>query len=228
MKTQVIIPTAGLGKRLESNIPKPLVMLNGKPIFIYTLEVFEQCSLIESVILVGHKEYLSEFEKNIKHYQLNKISKIVVGGSTRAESVYNGLNVVDKDTEIVLIHDGVRPLVTNTLIEESIVCCETCEAVVVAVPIKPTIKSVDHERLVVKGTLDRNNIWEIQTPQVFKKDILLNAYQRGKGSNPTDDASLVEKLGIEVKVVKGSYRNIKVTTKEDLTIARAFLAESNA
>lgn len=223
IKTQAIVPTAGLGSRLKAGLPKPLVLINGKPIFIYCLEALEKSELVESVIVVASEEHIAEFEKNIKKYRLSKVSKIVVGGKERADSVYNGINVLDKDTQIVLIHDGARPLVSKELIDESVKLCYKHEAVVTAVPIKPTLKRIDQKDLEVKETLNRDQIWEIQTPQTFKKDVLIKAHKEGRGTNPTDDAALVERLGVKVKVLRGDYKNIKVTTKEDLVVAEAFL-----
>ena len=223
MKTQAIIPTAGIGTRLKTDLPKPLVLLNDKPLFIHTLEAFEQSHLIDSIILVAHEEYTGEFERIIKQFRLQKINKIVVGGQDRCESVYKGLCVTDQDTEVVVIHDGARPLVNVQILDEAIKLCGDHQAVVVAVPVKQTIKRVDQKVLFVDETLNRDELWEIQTPQVFKKDILIKAHQQRKESNPTDDAHLVEKLGIKVKVLKGDYKNIKITTREDLSVAKALL-----
>ena len=226
MKIQAIIPTGGLGTRLKAKDPKPLLLLNQKPIFIYTLEVFEQSSLVHSVILVVHKDYLNDFEKVIRKYKLKKVTKIIAGGVTRSESVANGLRVVDEDTDIVVVHDGVRPFVSVPLIEYSIAACREHGAAVVAVPVKPTIKRANQD-LFVAETLRRDELWEIQTPQTFKKDILLKAHQQGKNVPVTDDASLVEQLGYKVKIVAGDYRNIKITTPEDLVVAESFLKNGN-
>lgn len=223
MKTQVIIPAAGHGERMNSAIPKPLLEIQGKPIIIYTLEVFEESSSIDSIILVTRADQMGEFEKYIQKFHLTKISKIVAGGETRYESVLNGTRVLDKDTDIVVIHDGVRPLVTKQMIDEAIESCQINEAVVAAIPIKPTIKKVDQNTLLVEKTLDRRELWEIQTPQVFRKEILQKAYEQNTDNESTDDATLVEQLGIDVKVFRGDYKNIKVTTQEDLTVAEAFL-----
>jgi len=223
MKTQAIIPTAGIGNRFNSQVPKPLVLLQGKPLFIYCLEAIEKSNLVDSIILVAQEEHFDEFEKFIKEYQLQKISRIAAGGATRCESVYNGINVLDENTELVLIHDGVRPLVTTELIDEMIEYAQDHKAVIAAVAVKPTIKKVDQKQMLVNETLERDGLWEMQTPQLFKKDIIMEAHNKGKGSNPTDDASLVENIGCPVKVFEGDYKNIKVTTEEDLIMAGAFL-----
>ncbi len=226
MKVQAILPTAGAGSRFKSTLPKPLVSLGGKPIFIHALEALEQSIAIDSVILVAPESHLKEFEKVLKQYDLHRSTKVVAGGKTRFESVSNGLKALDKDTEIVLVHDGARPLVTTKIIDEAINLCHNEPAVIVAVPVKPTIKRVNI-KLEVKETLRRDELWEVQTPQVFKKDILLKAHEEGRGLDVTDDAALVERLGIKVKVVMGDYRNIKITTKEDLVIAEALLTLNN-
>jgi len=223
MKTQVIIPTAGIGARFKSDVPKPLVMLKGKPICIHTLEVFEKSSLIDSIIVVAHKEKIKEIEALCHKYALKKIKKVVAGGETRYDSVHNGLGNLDEDTEMVMIHDGARPLVTGEIVEESVKLCEEYEAVIVAVPMKPTIKRVDAQNMVVEQTLDRNKLWEIQTPQVFKKDIICKAHNQAQDNSATDDAFLVEQMGKQVKVLEGNYRNIKITTQEDLVLAEALL-----
>lgn len=226
MKTQAIILTAGEGRRIHSQVPKALIQILDKPIFIHTLEVFEQSALIDNVILVVPLDKMSDFERFIKEFDIKKVTKIVAGGPTRNASVYNGLNVVDHETEIVLIHDGVRPFVSTDLIDRSLEACQQEDAVIVGVPLKSTIKKVDENDLTVQETLNRNLLWEVQTPQVFKKDVLLKAHEKGKGSDPTDDASLIEEIGGRVKVVNGEYKNIKITTQDDLVIARAFLKEA--
>jgi len=224
MKTQAIIPTAGIGTRLKTDCPKPLVELCGKPICVHTLEVFEKSPSVDSVIFVGQKESLPQLEGFIDQYGLKKVCQVIAGGETRRDSVSIGLNALDNDTDIVLVHDGVRPLVSLKMIENAVALCGKWEACVAAVPIKPTIKKVNKKSLFVEETLDRQELWEVQTPQVFKKDILLKAHKQNRNSNSTDDAVLVEQLGIKVKVFPGDYRNIKITTQEDLLIAEAFLS----
>jgi len=223
MKTQAIIPTAGVGQRLKAPTIKPLVLLHGKPIFIRTLEVFEKSLFIDSVILAAPKDYFQEFEKAIKEYHLHKVVRIVAGGVKRCDSVRNALQIIDKDTEVVVVHDGVRPLVTEEIIEQSVKLCEAHEAVVTAVPMKPTIKKVSRQDFIVEKTIRRDDLWEVQTPQTFRRDTLWEAYEMAKTQDPTDDAMLVEALGVPVKILEGDYTNIKITTAEDLTIAESFL-----
>lgn len=219
----MIVPTAGMGVRFKSKLPKSLVMLKDKPIFIHTLEVFEKSSFVDSIIVAAPKEYIQDFKEECKKHHLRKIKIIIEGGKTRNDSVNNGLNNLDTDTEIVVIHDGARPLITVETIEKSIKLCKNYGAVIVAVPIKPTVKRIDTQNMVVEKTLNRNKIWEIQTPQVFKKNIIMQAHQKIKDSSATDDAFLVEQMGIKIKVLEGSYRNIKITTPEDLAVAEILL-----
>ena len=222
MKVQVIIPTAGLGTRLPSYVPKPLIYLKKKPIFIYALEVFQKSAVIDGIILVVHRDYIAEYQKIVQKFKIKKISKIVAGGETRAESVYNGFMATDDEAKIILIHDGVRPYVTAQMIKESVSTCNKFGAAVIAVPVKPTIKKVDPKNKIVEQTLNREDLWEIQTPQAFKREVLAKAYRKFPDFHVTDEAYLVERLGVKVKVVLGNYKNIKITTPEDLVIAEAF------
>ena len=226
MKVQAIIPAAGLGTRLQTQSSKPLVPLHGQPLIVYTLKAFEKSPHIDSVILVGHPRYLSALSKIVSTYSLRKVIQIIAGGKTRTESVGLGLKATDSDTDIVVIHDAARACVSVDLIEESIKQCQRQKAVVVGVPVKSTIKKVRQQT--IRETLKRNELWEIQTPQVFKRSILVKAYDRlakdkKKFKDLTDDASLVEKIGIPVKVSLGDYRNIKITTPEDLALAKVYL-----
>ena len=173
MKIQAIIPTAGAGVRLQSDVPKPFVQISGKPLCVHTLEVFEKNPAVDSIILVGHTENLFEFGNLVKKYHLSKVTKIVAGGESRRASVFNGLAVLDDDTDVVIVHDGARPLVSTQTISDAVALSDRWEAVVTAVPVKSTIKRINKKELQVEETIDRENLWEIQTPQVFKKDILL-------------------------------------------------------
>ena len=222
MKTQAVIPSAGTGSRLKIKQDKPLVLLNGKPLFIYALLAMEKVPRVDSVILVANKKHLKVFEQFIKKFKLKKVKRIVAGGATRCASVKKALAVLDADTEVIMIHDGARPFIKPALIAHAVSLMNRESAVVVGVPVKPTIKKVN-SNLYVEETLPRETLWEIQTPQIFRKEILLKAHELMPEKNPTDDAVLVEKMGVKVKMVMGDYRNIKITTREDLAIARMFL-----
>ena len=163
----------------------------------------------------------------VEKYQFQKVSQIVPGGKRRQESVKNGIDALPKDVDIVAIHDGVRPFVTQTMIEDSIHSAVRYGAVVFAMPVKETIKMSNPDGTVLK-TLDRESLWQIQTPQTFQVNVIREAYSRATedGFVGTDDASLVERLGVKVHILPGSYTNIKITTPEDLWFANLFLKMS--
>ncbi len=223
MKTQAILACAGSGIRLKTKSPKPFVLLDNRPLFIYALKAMEKCPTIDSVIVVGQEKYLRAFELLVRQFRLKKVKRIVAGGQTRYESVKKGLAALDCDTEIVVIHDAARPFVTPKLISQAVSFMKKEMAVVVGVPVKPTIKKVDPNNYYVQETIARETLWETQTPQVFKKAILLKAHELRLEKNPTDDAVLVERMGVKVKMVMGDYQNIKITTPEDLAVAKMFL-----
>jgi len=228
LKVTAIIPAAGEGKRLNAGlqsgaIKKQFLEISGKSILSMTVSAFEECQSVDDVIVVADKEDIELTKDLLKDYK--KVKKVVAGGAKRQESVHNGLQSASQDTDIVVIHDGARPLVTKELISNAITEAKTSKAVVTGVPAKDTIKTVTPDRTVLE-TLDRQMIWMVQTPQVFKFDLIKEAYERAKkiGYSATDDSKLVERLGISVKMIMGSYENIKITTKEDLVIAEAILA----
>jgi len=220
MKTTVIITAGGLGKRMGQ--PKQFLKLLDKPMLEWTISAFKNCKSINEIILIIAKE---DFEK-AKDFCV----KLAEGGNERTDSVRNGLKLVSPDTDIVLIHDGARPLVTCEVIEKVIEEAHKSGAVVVGVPVKDTIKqttdhgprSSEHSVEIVDKTLNRKLLWQAQTPQAFKYYIIKKAYENAN-SFATDDSKLVEDLGIPVHMVMGSYENIKVTTPEDIIIAEAIL-----
>ncbi|VAW11737.1 2-C-methyl-D-erythritol 4-phosphate cytidylyltransferase [hydrothermal vent metagenome] len=225
MKVQAIVPTAGQGKRFQSTLPKSLIELSGQPIFQRSLNLLQKSSLIEKIILVVPKEHKQTFENIVRTLPFCKDIVIVEGGETRSISVNNGIKALDQDTDIVLIHDGVRPLVNLKLVDEAIKLSFEHPAVVLGVRVKPTIKKVDKQGF-VKETLDRSELWEIQTPQIFQKNILQEAYKKLGTETFTDEAALVEQIGVKVRVLEGDYQNLKITTKEDLFMAEALLSFS--
>ncbi len=225
MKADAVIVSAGKGQRFMEGRKKQFHLLSGKPILAHTLDKFETCPLIHSILLVVGQEDMDYCMKEIiEKYHLRKISQIVPGGKRRQESVKNGIDVLSKDAEVVVIHDGVRPFVTKAMIEGSIQLAIRFGAVVVAMPVKETIKMAHSDGTVLK-TLDRESLWQIQTPQTFQANLIKEAYHRAteNGFIGTDDASLVEQLGVKVHILPGSYTNIKITTKEDLMLAHLFL-----
>jgi 2-C-methyl-D-erythritol 4-phosphate cytidylyltransferase len=199
--------------------------LGGKPILAHTLDKFETCPLIRSILLVVGQEDMDYCLKEIiEKYKFQKVSQIVPGGKRRQESVKNGIDALPKDADVVAIHDGVRPFVTNAMIEDTIHSAARVGAVVLAMPVKDTIKVSNPDGTVLK-TLDRESLWQIQTPQTFRVNVIKEAYYRAAedGFVGTDDASLVERLGVKVHILPGSYTNIKITTPEDLFLANLFL-----
>jgi 2-C-methyl-D-erythritol 4-phosphate cytidylyltransferase len=225
MKADTIIVSAGKGHRFMKGKKKQFYLLADKPILAHTLDKFENCPLIHSILLVVGQEDMDYCLKEIiEKYQYRKISQIVPGGKRRQESVKNGIDFLSKETDIVVIHDGVRPFVTKEMIEESIRSAVRFQAVVMAMPVKETVKMVQRDGTVLK-TLDRDSLWQIQTPQTFQVNVIKEAHYRAMedGFIGTDDASLVERLGVKVRILPGSYTNIKITTPEDLMLAHLIL-----
>jgi 2-C-methyl-D-erythritol 4-phosphate cytidylyltransferase len=214
MKVAVIIAAGGSGKRMGR--PKQFLPLAGKAVVEWTIEVFRKIKVVGQIVLAVPEDDL-ERAKNLG-------VTVVAGGEERGDSVKNGLKAVAFDTDIVMIHDGARPLITPDIIEKAISEAKEYGAAIVGVPVKDTIKRVGDD-LIIKDTVDRQALWSAQTPQVFKYEIITRAYAK-KGS-ATDDAKLVEDLGIKVKMVMGSYENIKITTPEDLIVAEAILRSRN-
>ncbi|MCA9398744.1 MAG: 2-C-methyl-D-erythritol 4-phosphate cytidylyltransferase [Candidatus Omnitrophica bacterium] len=227
MKVQVIVPTAGLGVRLNAGKPKALVFLSGKPLFLFCLQTFEQHPLVDSIILVVPQEHKEEFKANVELFNITKVRHIVDGGKTRCESVLKGLGCVDEDTEIVAVHDGARPFVTKEVIEKAIHTAQKNGAAIVGVPVKPTIKRVNPKDYFVTETVAREGLWEVQTPQVFKREVLFKAHQENDDQSATDDSVLVERIGMPVKMLEGGHGNLKITTPEDLRIAEALLKNND-
>jgi 2-C-methyl-D-erythritol 4-phosphate cytidylyltransferase len=210
---------------MESETKKPYIKLLGKPILAHTLESFEASYAIAEIVLVVAAEDIEACEEEvIKPYGLKKVSKIVHGGYTRQESVFNGLLSSSLESDLVVIHDGARPFIDHDLLSACIEAAAEFAAAIPAVPLKDTIKEVDKDGFVVQ-TLDRSCLCLTQTPQAFKRDLIIEAHQWAKKFNVfgTDDASLVEAFGHKVTTVMGNYNNLKITTPEDLILAKAIL-----
>jgi len=225
MKVTAIITAAGKGKRMLHSVPKHFIRLEDKPVLAYTLDVFERCPDVNQVLVVsrsGEENYC--LKEVVEKYGYKKVLKIVIGGDRRQDSVYNGIKELDEDTDIVLVHDGVRPFVSQNTLSEAIKLAIFADGVVTAVPVKDTIKYVGDDGI-IRATPDRSSLWHAQTPQVFKRRILEEAYVRAYNDkySGTDESSLVERLGYKVKIVEGTADNIKITTKEDLLFAEVIL-----
>ncbi len=225
MSCVAIIAAAGLGLRLKSNIPKPYLLLDDIPILAHTLEAFEDCLDVTSVYLVVAEDKIDYCQRHIvDKYQLDKVAKIITGGKRRQASVCNGLQKIAADTDIVVVHDGARPLLRPQLISSCIREAQSCGAAIAALPINDTIKQVTNENQIEK-TIARNGLWVAQTPQAFSYLLLKKAFDEAyrSGFEGTDEAGLVERIGHGIKIVMGSAYNIKVTTPDDLVLAEAVL-----
>ncbi len=224
MKVKAIIAAGGGGERIGGILPKQFVEIKKKPILAYTVEKFEKCELIDEIILVVPEDYMSFCSYNIVDVgDFKKVKRILSGGKERQDSVYKGLLALSKDTDIVLIHDGVRPFISTEKIGKSIEMCKKEKAVILALPVNETVKKVDGEYII--ATLDREKLWMAQTPQTFEYKLILEAYKKAieDGFIGTDDSSLVERLGFKVSVLQGESQNIKITTREDLAFAERIL-----
>ncbi|MBQ8261780.1 MAG: 2-C-methyl-D-erythritol 4-phosphate cytidylyltransferase [Lachnospiraceae bacterium] len=231
MKNVAIVLSAGRGTRMNSDVPKQYMELEGKPVLYYSLKAMED-SFIDEIILVAGADDISYCKEEIvAKYNLSKVKAVVAGGKERYHSVWNGLRCV-ADADYVFIHDGARPVVKEDVLLRALDGAKECDACVVGVPVKDTIKIVDEEGLVTE-TPPRNRMFQVQTPQVFKYPLIRSAYERlqkeetallEKGVAITDDAMVVELLtDTKVKIVMGSYENIKITTPEDLVLARRLI-----
>jgi 2-C-methyl-D-erythritol 4-phosphate cytidylyltransferase len=220
----VIIVAAGTGSRMKKDINKQFIKLNSKEIIAYTIDKFYNNENIDDIVVVIKKDEEEYFTENIiNKYKFENI-KIAYGGAERQDSVYNGIKKLEKNCNIVLVHDGARPFITSNIIKNSIEQAKEHNAVVVGVKVKDTIKVVSEDGNIV-DTPNRSYLWSVQTPQVFKYEIITKAYQDAYNNNyyGTDDAMLVERIGYNVKMVEGSYDNIKITTQEDLNFGEQIL-----
>jgi 2-C-methyl-D-erythritol 4-phosphate cytidylyltransferase len=221
-----IIVAAGSGTRFGAEKPKQFLEILGQPLIIYTLQKFESCPAIDKIILVLPAGEIESFGQIAEKYNLKKLAKTVSGGKTRAASVWNGLDAVDeKSAEIVVVHDGVRPLVSVEEITKTIEKAKETGAVCLVAAVTDTIKEVSDGKIV--QTIDRAKLRRALTPQCFRYEILKRAFAQNEiGEIVTDECFLVEKLGVEVSIVEGKAQNIKITTPEDVAIVENFLKQS--
>lgn len=226
-KAVAIIPAAGQGVRMGASVSKVFIEVQGRPLLAYTLEKFQSHPMISEIIVLTRENEREYCQKEVvDKYGYSKVTKIVAGGAERQDSVRHGLAALEEDVRLVLIHDGARPLISESIISKAIEMALAHGAAVVGVPVKDTIKVVDTNQI-VQYTPERHTLWAVQTPQVFRRDILDAAYREAtlQGWTGTDDASLVEKGGGQVHMVLGSYENIKITTPEDLLYFRLLIGE---
>lgn len=221
MKYLYIVAAAGFGKRMGLDKPKQFLEFQGEPIFIKTLKTIEKSEMVNEIIVVTGEEFVEDVKDFCKKFEINKLKKVVIGGKERQDSIYNVLkNIENPKDYIIAVQDGVRPFIKKEFIDEAykqIMENIEIDGVVVAVPVKDTVKVVDEKGMVV-DTPSRSTLYLAQTPQVFRGEVLKEAYEIADREKfvGTDDSSLVERMSGKVKIIKGSYDNIKITTVEDL------------
>ena len=221
-KVGVIIPAAGRGSRLEGDQPKQFMDLNGKSILVRTVTHFLQSPLIDLIVIAANQQEINFMKQMINKDVSSKRVGFTIGGKQRQDSVWNCLKFLDKESmDIVVVHDAVRPFITQDIIGSVLVAAMKYGAAVAAVQPKDTIKLSNGDQF-VQSTIHRDQLWIIQTPQAFQAPLLRQAFEKAQADNfyGTDDASLVERLGKKVKIVPGSYDNIKITTREDFELAQ--------
>ena len=220
----LLIPAAGMGRRMGSERNKLLLKLLKKPLLAWSLLAAEESSTIKWIGIMGQSADFADFKQILSELDLTKSVELIVGGKTRQESVYNGLQALPPEAKRVLIHDGARCLATSKLFDLCSESLASCKALIAAIPVKDTIKVVD-EQGTIKDTPNRSNLWAAQTPQGFEVELLKHCHDRGRklGWQVTDDAALFEKCDLPVKIVRGEETNLKVTTPVDLAIAEFIL-----
>ncbi len=224
-KVTALIPAAGMGRRMGRAVAKQFLPLGDKPMLAHTLLVFQRSTDIDEIIPILSEDDMEHCLRDvIEAFHVTKVKTLVVGGKERQDSVYNGIGKLGKDASVVLVHDGVRPFVTAEMIKECVDHARKGECVAVGVPLKDTIKEVGSDGT-VRRTLERSRLWAIQTPQAFPAKVLKKAYEECYRQKimGTDDAMLAERAGNKVRVIMGSYENIKITTPEDLLLAEEIL-----
>lgn len=239
-KCTAILLAAGQGRRMHSSVQKQYLLLGDKPVIYYSLKTFQDSFMDDIILVTGNGDEAYCRKEIVDRYHFTKVKEIVAGGRERYDSVYNALQVIKKkDMQIpdedgfVFIHDGARPFLTEEILQRTLEAVAADHACVAGMPVKDTIKVVDEKGYALQ-TPDRNSLWQVQTPQVFDSRLIIEAYERlmqekdslaAKGIRITDDAMVVETLmGHSVRLVQGSYENIKITTPEDLVTAEAFLS----
>ncbi len=230
MKVIALIPAAGMGKRMQAGINKQYLQIGGMPIVGRTIALFQEATCVDDIYVITPEQEIPYCRTEVvERYGFTKVRAIIPGGKERQHSVLNGLRALDGtgEDDVILIHDGVRPFISRHILEHAVATAREYDGALVAVPVKDTVKIV--EAGVVRDTPPRESIWLAQTPQAFRYGIIRGAHEMAdaEGFLGTDDASLVERMGREVHIVLGDYRNIKITTPEDLLLAEAFFTAAN-
>ena len=218
MTSFAIIPSGGVGKRINSSLPKQYVKVKGKELIAYTLEIFQECSLIDKIIIAAQPEYNPLLEEIKEKYKISKLYKIVEGGKERQDSVFNALQATNaEDDDVIVVHDAARPLLSNNILQKSITEAKIFDNVIVAIKATDTLVS---GKEFVQDYLDRNITYHVQTPQISKYKTLLDAMNFAKTNNfiGTDESILLHKASNKIKIVEGSSLNFKVTTQSDLDL----------
>jgi 2-C-methyl-D-erythritol 4-phosphate cytidylyltransferase len=226
MRTVAIVPAAGTGNRMGGERSKQYLTLAGMPILVHTLKVFDECPLVDGLLVVVPSQDIEFVHDTVlEPWRLKKVAGVIAGGKERQDSVRAGVEALDRETDLVIIHDAVRPFITIELISQCIRAAREEGAITVGVPAKDTVKEVAPDGRVLR-TCDRSLMWLTQTPQAFRRNIIENAHRAAvrDGFRGTDDTSLVERLGIAVRMIRGEYSNIKITTPDDLILAETMLA----
>jgi 2-C-methyl-D-erythritol 4-phosphate cytidylyltransferase len=224
MTLAVVVPSAGKGRRLRSKIAKPLVKIAGLPLVVHTLRSLRRSSPASEIILAAEPSQLKKMRIVLDRHGLKSV-RIVAGGRTRSESVLSGLQAVSSRAEWVMVHDAARPFVTKDMVQDLTALAKRSGGAIVAVPATATVKRVDPKTSVIRGTEDRRALYLAQTPQMFKKKLLLERYRAlgAKALGATDEAALFDGTSVKVRVLTGTSRNIKITTPEDLAYAAYLL-----
>ena len=225
MKVGAIIPAAGRGKRIGASVPKQFLEIQGRPLLHHTLMVFASCKLIDYVVLVMPRADVDEMGEDwLNKYEI--VREVVVGGEQRQDSVYNGFSSLEKGTDIVVVHDGVRPFTTPQMIIATVEAAQQHGAAITAIPVSDTVKQAADG--FVKQTVSRDGLWRVQTPQAFHYRLLQQAFKKAKKDSyyGTDEGALVEYLGKPVRIVPGSELNIKITGREDIILGESLLSDT--
>lgn len=221
-KYGVVIAAGGVGSRFGADIPKQYVEIKGVPIIAHTIKKFQECKSISEIVIVTHKDYVVFCNDVVKHFDFSKVTSIIEGGLSRQESVYKGLGCLQ--SEYALIHDAARPLVSVSDIEN---CCQSLEksdACALGTKVVDTLK-FSEDGLFISSTVDRSKLWSIQTPQCFKRDVIIRCHKNAIFENfsVTDDCMLAEKYGIKIKLIQAKSNNFKITDFKDLAVAEVLI-----
>ena len=222
VRCSAVVPAAGSASRMGGQ-DKLMLPLGDAPVLVHTLRALDRCPYITEIIVVTRGDLIVPISQLCRDYAINKVRKVIVGGKTRTHSVLAGVEEVSGDAQLIAIHDGARPLVSQQVLEEVILRAAQCGAAAPGVPLKDTVKRMNGE--VVASTLERDALCAVQTPQVFEPSLIKAALTRALEENAalTDDCSAVERLGIGVVITRGSYANIKITTPEDMAVCQALM-----